>query len=62
MMEPVNSVAAPPTPAASDSQGICRKCCNTGWAFMPHSDEARERCDCPHGDALPRPHLFHHSV
>lgn len=25
----------------------CERCLDTGMAFVPHSDEARERCDCP---------------
>jgi len=31
---------------------ICNKCLNTGWAFVPHSDEAREHCTCPEGQIV----------
>ncbi len=27
-------------------KGICTHCLGTGWAFVPHSDESRERCAC----------------
>lgn len=30
----------------------CHRCLDTGWAFMPHSDEAREVCDCPMGERV----------
>ena len=31
---------------------ICTRCLDTGWAFMPHSDEARQVCDCSAGRRL----------
>lgn len=30
----------------------CPHCLDTGWAFMPHSDEAREVCDCAFGERV----------
>lgn len=31
---------------------ICERCLDTGWAFLSHSDEAREVCTCKAGDQI----------
>lgn len=36
-------------PAVLTTHTICECCADTGWAFLPHSDEARERCSCSLG-------------